>query len=207
MNRKFAVIGLHGRGQSVTSIRQLITMIGISDIEIIVPEATGGTWYPRSFLAPLSENEPHLSNALATIETARAHFLGEGYQRSQIVLVGFSQGAALACEFVGRSKNACVGGVVAWHGGRIGPPTIAWPEADGLYGVQVLLTGGDVDPFVPADRTRATVAHLQKRGATVASRIEDRPHAVDQKDLQLARDLLVSVDAHRQLDARSLLLS
>jgi predicted esterase len=65
----------------------------------------GHSWYPYSFLAPLEQNEPHLSDALAivgaTLERARAEDCAE-----RVALIGFSQGGCLALEYARATRSA-----------------------------------------------------------------------------------------------------
>ena len=65
-----AAILLHGRGASAEDILSLGHEFGQSDIAYLAPQATGNTWYPYSFLAPLGQNEPHLSSALGVVGAA-----------------------------------------------------------------------------------------------------------------------------------------
>ena len=109
--------------------------------------------------------------------------------------MGFSQGAALACEFVARLAGGPIGGLVAWTGGRIGPPGCTWSESGWLDAMPVLVTGSDNDPFVPGGRCRATAEHFSCRGAATLCRMQMRPHAIDATDLALARALIDGVAA------------
>ena len=59
-----AVVILHGRGDSADGILGLAEEFAQPDVAYIAPQAAGHQWYPYSFLAPLSRNEPHLSSAL-----------------------------------------------------------------------------------------------------------------------------------------------
>ena len=51
-----------------------------------------------------------------------------GVSRDRIVLLGFSQGACLATEFMIRNASR-FGGLIAFSGGAIGPPGTAWDES------------------------------------------------------------------------------
>ena len=191
MREGLAAIALHGRGQNAQAIRSIVLDIGMKQLEVVCPEAPDGCWYPYSFLAPLKDNEPWLSASLATVEQCFHGLVKEsGYAREQIVLIGFSQGAALASEFVGRTMLGPIGGLIAWTGGRIGPLGCTWGELHQLAGMQVLMTGSDVDQFVPGDRVRDTAAHFARRKAATTCRMEGRPHAVDKTDIALAKQVL-----------------
>ena len=59
-----AAILLHGRGGTARGILSLADVVDRPEVAWIAPEANGNAWYPNSFLAPLSVNEPWLSAAL-----------------------------------------------------------------------------------------------------------------------------------------------
>ncbi len=48
------MIMIHGRGANAGSILELAPSFQTSDMAFIAPQATGNTWYPYSFLAPLA---------------------------------------------------------------------------------------------------------------------------------------------------------
>jgi predicted esterase len=64
---KAAMILLHGRGATAEGMLELAQAFAQPDIAYLAPQAPGRTWYPYSFLAPLEQNEPHLSRALAQV--------------------------------------------------------------------------------------------------------------------------------------------
>lgn len=58
---RVAVLALHGRGDSAAGILSLADALNVPGVAFAAPQAAGGSWYPYSFLAPLEQNEPHLS--------------------------------------------------------------------------------------------------------------------------------------------------
>lgn len=64
---RLGVILLHGRGASAADILGLATQFNADDIAYAAPQAAGSTWYPYSFLAPLTQNEPWLGSALHVV--------------------------------------------------------------------------------------------------------------------------------------------
>src|SRR5208283_1420320 len=87
----------------------------------LAPEASGHSWYPNSFLAPIAKNQPWLNSALNLMEEVVGRAVEAGIPRERIALLGFSQGACLATEFVARNATR-YGALVAFTGGLIGPP-------------------------------------------------------------------------------------
>ena len=62
-----AVVMVHGRGATAESILELAHEFGHPELAYVAPQAAGYTWYPYSFMAPMRQNEPYLSSALARI--------------------------------------------------------------------------------------------------------------------------------------------
>ena len=62
-----AVLVLHGRSATAESILSLADELDRPGFAYLAPQAHGYSWYPASFLAPLEQNEPGLSSALAVL--------------------------------------------------------------------------------------------------------------------------------------------
>lgn len=156
----------------------------------IAPEADGRTWYPLSFLAPLADNEPHLSAALRRLAALVDGLREQGLGSERLLIAGFSQGAALASEFVARHP-ARYRGVAILTGGVIGPPGTAFAYPGSLAGTPVALGANDPDPFVPYERVALTADLLRALGAQVTlERYPRRPHEILPEHTTLVRRLL-----------------
>ncbi len=108
----------------------------------------------------------------------------------RIVIAGFSQGACLTSEFIGRNPRR-YGAALAFTGGLIGPPEEKLTLNGDLAGTPVLLSSGDPDPHVPWVRVEQTAELLRGIGAEVTlRRYPGRPHTVSAEELALARKLL-----------------
>src|ERR1043166_6598757 len=128
-----AAILLHGRGSGAEDILTLGEEFGQDDIAYLAPQAPNHTWYPYSFLAPLAQNEPHLSNALATVGATLDRLTQEGFPAERVALIGFSQGGCLTVEYVARNAKR-YGAVAGLSAGLIGPPGIRRDYAGSLAG-------------------------------------------------------------------------
>ena len=87
-----AMVLVHGRGATAEGMLALSDAIAMPDVAFIAPQARSGSWYPHSFMAPISRNEPHLSDALQTLSSAVEGLNEQGMPSERIVLLGFSQG-------------------------------------------------------------------------------------------------------------------
>jgi phospholipase/carboxylesterase len=190
-----AILLLHGRGASAEDILGLGAAIAPAGVALAAPQAAGHTWYPYSFLAPRRENEPYLSSALARVQAAIAELQAAGLSAGRIALVGFSQGACLATEFVARHPRRYAG-LVAFTGGLIGPPGAPLAVDGPLDGLPVLFSSGDPDPHVPWARVEQSAELLRDAGASVTlRRYPGRPHTVLQEEADTARALLAALGA------------
>jgi phospholipase/carboxylesterase len=185
-----ALILLHGRGASANDILSLGAAIAPQGLALLAPQAAGNTWYPYSFLAPRSQNEPFLSSALAQVAAALVVALDAGIPADHIAFCGFSQGACLATEFVGRNPRRYAG-LLAFTGGLLGPLEEPIGLTGSLEGMPVLLSSGDPDPHVPWARVQQSADLLTGIGGLVQThRYAGRSHTVLQEEIFEGRLLL-----------------
>lgn len=188
-----ALLLLHGRGASAEDILGLGEAIAPPTVALAAPQAAGHTWYPYSFLAPRRENEPYLSSALGRIQAAVEELEAAGIPAERIALVGFSQGACLATEFVARHPRRYAA-LVALTGGLIGPPGAPLAVDGRLDGLPALFSSGDPDPHVPFARVEQSAELLREAGAQVTvNRYPGRVHTVLAEEAANARALLAGL--------------
>jgi phospholipase/carboxylesterase len=185
-----AIVLLHGRGASAEDILGLAGEMYDERVAYLAPQAADHRWYPYSFMAPIAENEPWLSSALAKVAAVVKLALDGGVSLERIFLCGFSQGACLSTEFVARHP-ARYGGLVAFTGGLIGPPDADLHHAGNLAGMPALFSSGDPDPHVPWSRVLESAKELTAMGAEVRTqRYAGRPHTVLPQEIKAARELI-----------------
>src|SRR5690348_14820765 len=105
MTTTATVVMLHGRNAGPENILDLAPRLARPQFEYVAPAAPSRTWYPYSFMAPIEQNEPSLSRALAQVGAVVSELEAKGIPRHAIVLLGFSQGACLATEFAIRNAS------------------------------------------------------------------------------------------------------
>jgi len=189
-----AVILLHGRGGSAKDSLTLEGELRLPGVGFLAPRVVGHSWYPSSFLAPIESNEPWLTSALEIVHALTRRSAAAGIDTKHVAIVGFSQGACLACEFIARYPRRYAA-LVAFTGGLFGPIGSDLRHAAGnLLGTPVLLSSGDPDPYVPWKRVQETAKALTAMGAIVhAQRYPDRPHTILPEELHAAHSLLEPV--------------
>jgi phospholipase/carboxylesterase len=189
-NAKGALVMLHGRGGTATNIISLADEFGLQDLSIVAPQATNNSWYPYSFMAPVSENQPALDSALTLIDNAVEDIKAAGIIKENIYFAGFSQGACLALEYVARNAKR-YGGVVAFTGGLIGEVLNTANYNQGFGQTPILISTGDPDPHVPLSRVEESAGILNGLGANVIVKVfKGRPHTIIQQEIELAKELI-----------------
>jgi phospholipase/carboxylesterase len=188
-----AAVLVHGRGASAEDIITLGDEFGQQDIAYLAPQAPDHTWYPYSFLAPLSQNEPQLSDALAILGAVLERLAREGLPAGRVALIGFSQGGCLALEYAARNAKR-YGALAGLSAGLIGPPGM--PRAyDGSFGgTPVFLGCSDIDGHVPLARVHETRDVLREMGAAVTERIyPGMGHTINADEIAAVTSLLAGM--------------
>ncbi|MEF8781420.1 MAG: dienelactone hydrolase family protein [Haloferacaceae archaeon] len=187
-----AVVLLHGRGASAGSVLGMADEIPVDGVAYLAPQAARQTWYPRSFLAPLEENEPWLSAALERV----GEVVGEAAEAvgpDRVALVGFSQGACLAAEWTARNARR-YGGLAALSGGLVGPEGTPREYPGSLDGTPVFLGCSDVDPHIPIERVHETRDVFERLGGDVTESIyEGMGHGINEDELNRVSELIAGL--------------
>ncbi|PUZ22462.1 phospholipase/carboxylesterase [Chitinophaga costaii] len=181
------LILLHGRGGSAEDILTLAPHLHVRDYALLAPQATGGSWYPYSFLAPTDQNEPYLSAALHLIDEIVHDLNAQGVSNGNIYFLGFSQGACLMLEYITRHATR-YGGAAAFTGGLIGDQVKPATYANGDFkGTPIFIGTSDPDMHVPVARVEATTKILQEKHANVYTKIyPNMGHTISQDEITQA---------------------
>lgn len=167
---KAAMILLHGRGATADGMLELAEVFAQPDVAYLAPQAPGRTWYPYSFLAPIDQNEPHLSRALSLVGELVSDLGRNGFAPEKLVLLGFSQGGCLALEYAARHAQR-YGAVIGLSSGLIGPEGTPRTYGGSLAGTRVVLGCSDVDAHIPVGRVHESARVLKTLGGDVVERI------------------------------------
>jgi predicted esterase len=196
------MIMVHGRNAGPENILDLIPRLDRFGFTYLAPTAAGRTWYPLSFLAETSKNEPGLSSGLQMLDHLVADVVAQGIPNEQIVLLGFSQGACLTAEYAVRHAGH-FGGLLIFSGGLIGPPGTTWDQAGSFGGTPVFLGCSDVDPHIPKQRVEQSAVVFARMGADVTARLySGMGHLINDDEIAFARavmdEVLARATPHRQ---------
>lgn len=187
-NPSKALIMIHGRGGSARDIMGLSEYLNVQDYLLIGPEADQNTWYPNSFIAPVSSNQPKLDIALELIQQAVDLAKSKGIKTENIYILGFSQGACLTLEY--STRNAMkYGGVIAFTGGLIGEELNLENYSGDFEGTNVFIGTSDPDFHVPVERVQESSKLMEKLGAVVNEKIyPNMGHTISQDEIQIVNE-------------------
>lgn len=188
-----AVVLVHGRGATAQGMLQFTEEFHHEGLAYVAPQAERGTWYPNRFLAPIDANEPHLSSALRHLDSAVERVRDAGIPTEKTLLVGFSQGACLASEYVARNARR-YGGLGILAGGLIGPEGTPRDYDGSLSGTPVFLGVSDDDPHIPLERAEETVETLERMDGDVTFQVyEGLGHGIFPDEIEHVRGLVANL--------------
>ena len=190
---KAAMAMVHGRGATAQSMFSLADEFAQPNFHYRAPQAQNHTWYPYSFLQPKENNQPGLSSGLQRIYDLLMEIRAGGIPSKNIMLLGFSQGACLATEFVARHPLR-LGGVVGFSGGLIGPEVDPSLYSGSLEQTPVFLGCSNIDPHIPKERVDETEQVFKNLNANVTKKIySGMPHTVNEDEIKAVRGLMADV--------------
>lgn len=190
---KAAMVMVHGRGGTAESILALIGSIDTPGVAYLAPEASGNSWYPNSFLAPIPSNEPGITSGIQLIDEIVASVRSAGIQDDRIMLLGFSQGACLSLEYAARHARR-YGGIAGLSGGLIGPDDTPRDYSGNFDGTPVFLGCSDIDFHIPAVRVRQTADVLGRMKADVTMRLyPGMGHLVNEDEINAVRAMMTAI--------------
>lgn len=188
-----AMIMIHGRGASAQSILGLSKEFKNAEkITFIAPQASNHTWYPYSFLVPREHNQPGIDSGLQAIQDIISKLENVGFKKDNIFLLGFSQGACLASEFIARNP-AKYAGLIALSGGLIGE-SIDFDSYEGnLDQTPVFLGCSDIDSHIPKERVNDTEEVLNKLNASVVKKLyPGMGHLVNEDEINSINEMIAN---------------
>jgi predicted esterase len=190
-----AMILVHGRGATAADILTIAQALDRPKLAYLAPQAEGNAWYPFSFMAPVEQNEPWLTAALAVVDRLVARVADAGIGADRLALLGFSQGACLTLEYAARNPRR-YGAVIGLSGGLIGPEGHSLDHSGSLEGAPAFLGCSDVDPHIPARRVLDSAQALEAQEAKVGVKLyRGMGHEVNEDELERVRGLIDSISS------------
>ena len=176
---KKALIMIHGRGGSAQDIMAIAEYLNVEDFLLIAPEAEQNSWYPNSFIAPVSSNQPKLDQALDHINQSIQVAQDKGIIAENIYILGFSQGACLALEYSCRNAEKYGGDSAFQH------------KQHNFMDTPVFIGTSDPDFHVPVERVKDSAKIMQELGARVEMRIyPNMGHTITQDEIKIVNQVI-----------------
>ena len=188
-----AMVMVHGRGATADSILSLAAGLDIEGFAFLAPQASGNTWYPNSFMAPIPSNEPGITSGIQAIGDVIGAIEAAGMPAGRTILLGFSQGACLSLEFSARNARR-YGGIACLSGGLIGPDGTPRDYGGTYEGTPAFLGCSDIDGHIPAARVIESADVVKRMGAEVTMKLyPGMGHLVNDDEIEHVRALMRGV--------------
>jgi phospholipase/carboxylesterase len=191
-----AVLWMHGFGAGPDDFAGLGRAVGRPDLRWLHPAAPlrpirlyGGeratAWY--DLVAPFGQGErAHLPDVDATAAALLGLLHEHGVAVGDVVLGGFSQGAAMAMALLQRLPEPPAG-LIALSGYAVGLP---WSAGHGPGPTRALVSHGQSDAVVPFSAGRDAAAALAAQGHTVELHEHGGGHELHPRQIGAIRALL-----------------
>jgi len=190
---KAAMIMMHGRGATAKSMLPLAEQLAQPDFFYIAPQAKHHTWYPYSFLESQEKNKAGIMSGLQVIYDLLQNIRETGLEYEKMILLGFSQGACLALDFITRHPQT-LGGVAALSGALIGKQISEKDYTGNLHKTPVFIGCDEKDPYVPMNRLHLTSDIIHSLNGKVNKQIyRDMGHKVNEHEIKIIRGMMASI--------------
>ena len=187
-----AMIMIHGRGGNAAGILAIADRLHVPGFCLLAPQAKQQAWYPYSFMAPVTDNQPGLDTGLDVIQEILDDILAVEIKKENIYFLGFSQGACLTSEFLARNADR-YGGAFIYSGGLIGEQVDRSKYGGDFGGTPILLGCSDIDAHIPLHRVQHTSQIFAELGAEVTEMIyPNAPHSVLEDEIEITNRILVN---------------
>ena len=187
-----ALVLVHGRGDSAKNFITLANELYFPDLTYLAPQASGNTWYPFSFLAPITDNEPGISSGIAAIGDLMAKINAAGIPDERIMLAGFSQGGVLAFHTALYYPKR-LAGILALSTFLADSESLGSGKAEVNAQIPILMCHGQQDVVLPMALGKSAFTTLKRAGYMVEWRDYPMGHEVCLEEIQEISRWLQSV--------------
>ena len=162
------------------------------------PEEVAGTpgyaWYQWD-----STGSPDIARFTESLDALDALLDAEckerGFERSEAILGGFSQGGGMALAMALRSGPIMPKAVLAMSPALPGPPLPVLVDAERIKGLPILIEHGSEDEIVPVAKARSLARDLESRLMPITYLEFQMGHGVAIEGIEAARSWLSAVEA------------
>jgi phospholipase/carboxylesterase len=193
------VLALHGWGASAHDLIGLAPILNRGEALVLSPQGPIGIRIPQGPMGygwyPLAEGTHASPAQIQQASELILAFLDEAQERypadpRKLVLLGFSQGGALAFDIALRdpARFAGLAALSTWMTDELAGHIAAQPAHESL---PVLVVHGAEDPMIPVDRARESRQRLTQLGVLLTYREYQMGHEINGEAL---RDIITWLD-------------
>lgn len=157
---------MHGRGASANDLQPLADQLSkvAPKVKFILPAGPltfgrGLAWYPRANETAPAEMDQARTRARGLVLDAVKQLRKEGFDDSQLLVGGFSQGATVALDVVLSPEGARLGGLISLSGGVLELDLLRLQRRAKL---RAFVSHGTADPVLEFSTSKGLVAALQQ---------------------------------------------
>jgi len=178
---KKVMIVMHGLGDSLESYIPLVKELEIDDLNYFLINAPldypiGSSWYD----IPPGNPQAGIEMSCEKIKKLISELAEQGIDRSDLFIMGFSQGGCIALEFLSRTSDI-LAGVVALS------PRI-YLNTDNLkthfFKVPLFAAHGEYDPVIPFKETAHKINAIEKDHSDLVFKSYPMEHSICLEELQ-----------------------
>ena len=173
-----AVIAIHGWTGDVSSMEPVAKSLRLPDTKWVFPQApyksdkSGYTWFDGN-----DETGWKYKDSFITIHSLIQDLVDQGFKHDEIFLLGFSQGACLAMEWMIRQPFS-IGGVIPIAGFIKYKDRFKIDATLESKGTQVLLIHGDKDEIIHPEESEKALKLFQSLGYEINLHVLSAGHKI-----------------------------
>ncbi len=188
-----AVIAIHGWTGDVSSMEPVAKSLRLPDTKWVFPQApyksdkSGYTWFDGN-----DETGWKYKDSFITIHSLIQDLVDQGFKHDEIFLLGFSQGACLAMEWMIRQPFS-IGGVIPIAGFIKYKDRFKIDATLESKGTQVLLIHGDKDEIIHPEESEKALKLFQSLGYNVNLHILSAGHKIPLNANNLIQQFILAI--------------
>ena len=192
-----ALICLHGWGANQHDLIPLAQSLKLPNLHCFFPNApfdvpgTGGKGKGWFSFPPTDKSQEERRESREKLKTLLKKVSEKGFNYSSIIIMGFSQGAAMALDVMLNVEHR-VGAVVALSGFLMNEGDLR-PQSNSLIKTPVFAAHGLYDPILPFEHSKRSLQALKDAGFNLTWREYQMAHEIVPEEVDAIKNFLSSI--------------
>lgn len=179
-----AILLIHGKEGTAKSMLGIQRILPLQGLAILALQAPSNSWYPQPFIAPREQNEACIGIALDFIHQQFQQLQIAGIKTENSYLLGFSQGACLALEYLYTYPKLYAGAFIL-SGGLFGEKLEYDRYQGDLKQTPIFLGCSEKDVHIPLARVKESGEIGRKMNASLSLEISpSAQHSIKKSEIQ-----------------------